>query len=718
MAVDPVCGMYVDEATSTLNAVVGGRKYYFCSTTCVETFLEPEKEMKKLRFLVAFSFALGIPAFLLSLAMELRWTPDAWMSPIVGRLDVFTVVVFLLATPVQFWPGWRFYRGTVDAIKNRSANMDVLIAMGTTAAWAYSTAILVALPLGMNVDPSVYYDTAAIIIALILLGKYFEEVAKGRASEALRKLMDLQPRTAKVLRDGREEDVPVELVEADDVVVVRPGERIPVDGVIADGFSSIDESMITGESLPVEKKAGDPVIGATINKSGLLKVRATKVGKDTTLSQIIQLVEDAQLSRAPIQRLADRVAAVFVPAVVLVALGSALYWYFLGFAAWTPTLQGYGLHTPLTASLFVFVAVIIIACPCALGIATPTAIMVGTGKGAENGLLIKGGEYLEKAERLTTVVFDKTGTLTKGKPSVTDIVAFTGATEDRVLALAASAEKGSEHPLGEAIVRRATERGLPLSDPEGFEAIPGHGVRARVGPTAVLLGNRRLMEQTGIPTAPVEADLARLESEGKTAMLLAADGRLAGVIAVADTLKENSKAAIAALQRMGVETIMLTGDNRRTAEAIARQLGINDVLAEVLPGQKAEKVKELQSRGKVVAMVGDGINDAPALAQSDVGIALGSGTDVAMEAGGIVLIKDDLRDVVASIQLSKRTVRKIKTNLFWAFFYNSALIPVAAGVLVALGVMLDPILAGAAMGFSSVSVVTNSLTLKRFKPRV
>src|SRR3990170_4230891 len=705
MAVDPVCGMYVDESTSTLNAVVGGRKYYFCSTTCMETFLEPEKEMKKLRFLVAFSFALGIPAFLVSLAMELPQTKtilEPYMVPL-------TFLVFLLATPVQFWPGWRFYRGTVDAIKNRSANMDVLIAMGTTAAWAYSTAILVALPLGMNVDPSVYYDTAAIIIALILLGKYFEEVAKGRASEALRKLMDLQPRTAKVLRDGKEEDVPVEVVEADDVVVVRPGERIPVDGVIADGFSSIDESMITGESLPVEKKAGDPVIGATINKSGLLKVRATKVGKDTTLSQIIQLVEDAQLSRAPIQRL---------PAVILVALGAALYWYFLGFATWTPTLQGYGLHTPLTASLFVFVAVIIIACPCALGIATPTAIMVGTGKGAENGLLIKGGEYLEKAERLTTVVFDKTGTLTKGKPSVTDIVAFAGATGDRVLVLAASAERGSEHPLGEAIVRRATERGLPLSDPEGFEAIPGHGVRARVGPTAVLLGNRRLMEQAGIPTAPVEAHLARLESEGKTAMILAADGRLAGVIAVADTLKENSKAAIAALQRMGVETIMLTGDNQRTAEAIARQLGINDVLAEVLPGQKAEKVKELQSRGKVVAMVGDGINDAPALAQSDVGIALGSGTDVAMEAGGIVLIKDDLRDVVASIQLSKRTVRKIKTNLFWAFFYNSALIPVAAGVLLALGVMLHPLLAGAAMGFSSVSVVTNSLTLKRFKPRL
>ena len=717
MAVDPVCGMYVDETTSTLNSIVGGRKYYFCSTTCMETFLEPEKEMKKLRFLVVLSFALGIPAFVLSLAMELRWTPDAWMLPL-------TFVVFLLATPVQFWPGWRFYRGTKDALKNRSANMDVLIAMGTTAAWAYSTLIVTLLVLGAagvgvpQVDPSTYYDTGAIIIALILLGKYFEELAKGRASEALRKLMDLQPRTAKVLRDGNEEDIPVELVQVDDLIVVRPGERIPVDGVIAEGFSSIDESMITGESIPVDKKAGDLAIGATINKSGLLKVRATRIGKDTTLSQIIQLVEDAQLSRAPIQRLADRVASVFVPAVILAALGAAVYWYAFGFAAWRSLLEGYGLHTPLTSALFIFVAVIIIACPCALGIATPTAIMVGTGKGAENGLLIKGGEYLEKAEKLTTIVFDKTGTLTKGKPSVTDVVALGGGTEDEVLRLAASAEKGSEHPLGEAIVRRAQATGAAVSDPADFEAIPGHGIRAKVNGTAVLLGNRRLMAQEGIPTGAAESELARLEAEGKTAMLLAGGGRLAGVIAVADTLKEHSTAAIAALKRMGVHVVMLTGDNRRTAEAIAGQLGIDEVLAEVLPGQKADKVRELRARGEVVAMVGDGINDAPALAPADVGIALGSGTDVAMEAGGIVLIKDDLRDVVASIQLSKKTVTKIKTNLFWAFFYNTALIPVAAGVLAGIGILLDPILAGAAMGFSSVSVVTNSLTLKRFRPRL
>lgn len=712
MAVDPVCGMYVDEATSTLTAIARGRKYYFCSETCLETFVAPEKETKRLRFLVLLSFALGIPAFLLTVAMEFRWTPDAWMVPL-------TFVVFLLATPVQFWPGWRFYRGTKDAIKNRSANMDVLIAMGTTAAWGYSTVVVAFLILGVpNIDPSTYYDTAAIIIGLILLGKYFEEVAKGRASEALRKLMDLQPRTAKVLRDGREVEVPVELVQVDDVVVVRPGERIPVDGVIVEGFSSIDESMITGESIPVEKTAGDPVIGATINKSGLLKANATKVGKDTTLAQIIQLVEDAQLSRAPIQRLVDRVSAVFVPAVIVVAIGAGLFWYFLGWSRWSDVAQSYGLHSALTASLFVFVAVIIIACPCALGIATPTAIMVGTGKGAENGLLIKGGEYLEKAQKLTIVVFDKTGTLTKGKPAVTDVVALGSGTEVSVLRVAASAEKGSEHPIGEAIVRGAAEKGIALSDPRDFEAIPGHGIRAKVDGIPVLLGNRRLLAEAGISTDAAESVLARLEEEGKTAMLLAEADRLAGVIAVADTPKEHSRAAVAALRRMGVQVMMLTGDNKRTAQAIAKQLGIDAVMAEVLPGQKAEKIRGLQSEGQVVAMVGDGINDAPALAQADVGIALGSGTDVAMEAGGIVLIKDDLRDVVASIQLSKRTVRKIKSNLFWAFAYNAALIPVAAGVLVGFGFMLDPILAGAAMGFSSVSVVTNSLTLRRFRPRL
>jgi len=712
MATDPVCGMYVDEATSTLTTVVRGRTYYFCSETCLETFTAPEKEMRRLKALTAFSLGIGFPLFVVALGVELGW----WLK---DAMEPMNILFFLLETPVQFVAGKRFYRGTWDAIRNRSANMDVLIAIGTSAAWGYS-AVVTFLPfLGVAIiDPSTYYDTAAVIIGLILLGKYFEEIAKGRASDAIRKLMDLAPRTARVIRDGLEQEIPVEQVQVGDVLVVKPGERVPVDGTIVEGFSALDESMITGESIPVEKRAGDTAIGATINKTGLLRVKATRVGADTMLNQIIKLVEDAQVARAPIQKLADRVAAVFVPSVILAATAAALFWYFVGFSMFQPVALSYGLHTPTTASLFVLVAVLIIACPCALGIATPAAIMVGTGKGAENGLLIKGGEYLEKAHKLTTVVFDKTGTLTKGKPSVTDVARFSGLSEAEVLRIAASAEKGSEHPLGEAIVRAATEKGLPLDDPQEFEAIPGHGIRARAGSRALLLGNRKLMAQAGIPVEAHEATLVRLESEGKTAMLLAVDGKLAGVIAVADTLKDHSVDAVRALKTMGIEVVMLTGDNRRTAEAIARQAGVDSVLAEVLPGQKADKIKELQSQGKIVAMVGDGINDAPALAQSDVGIALGSGTDVAMEAGGIVLVKDDLRDVVSSIQLSRRTVRKIRQNLFWAFFYNTALIPVAAGALAGLGILLDPILAGAAMGFSSVSVVMNSMTLRRFRPAV
>jgi Cu+-exporting ATPase len=584
--------------------------------------------------------------------------------------------------------------------------MDVLIAIGTTAAWGYSAVVTFLPYLGVQgVNPATYYDTAAVIIGLILLGKYFEEIAKGKAGDAIRKLMDLAPRTAHVLRDGREEEIPVEQVQVDDLTIVRPGERLPVDGVIMEGFSAIDESMITGESIPVDKKVGDTAIGATINKTGLLRVRATRVGADTTLNQIIKLVEDAQVARAPIQKLADRVSAFFVPSVIAIATATFLLWYL-------------ALGATVAHSLVFFIAVLIIACPCALGIATPAAIMVGTGKGAESGLLIKGGEYLEKAHKLTTVVFDKTGTLTKGKPSVTDIVPVGSPPEDELLCLAASAEKGSEHPLAEAIVKAALERGLTLTDPKNFEAIPGHGIRATIGEWHVLLGNRTLMAQAGIDMDLAEDTLGRLEGEGKTAMLLAVDGELAGVVAVADTLKEHSIEAVRALKSMGIEVVMLTGDNRRTAEAIAREAGVDSVLAEVLPGQKAEKIRELQSRGKVVAMVGDGINDAPALAQSDVGIALGSGTDVAMEAGGIVLIKDDLRDVVASIQLSRRTVRKIRQNLFWAFFYNTALIPLAAGILAGIGIVLDPIIAGAAMGFSSVSVVMNSMTLRHFKPEL
>ncbi len=699
MATDPVCGMYVDEATSTLTAVVRGRTYYFCAETCRETFLAPEKELHRLKVYTTMSLGIGIPLFVAGLGMELHWYGTA-VSP-----ELLNLLLFVFATPVQFIAGWRFYRGMWDALRNRSANMDVLIALGTSAAYGYSAVVTFLPLLGVPLaNTSTYYDTAAIIIGLILLGKYFEEIAKGKAGDAVRKLMDLAPRTAHVVRDGKEEEIPVELVALDDVCVVRPGERVPVDATILEGASALDESMITGESLPVEKRPGDAVISATVNKTGLLKVRATKVGADTTLNQIIKLVEDAQVSRAPIQRLADRVAAFFVPTVVSVATLSFLAWWF-------------PLGASLAFSLSIFIAILIIACPCALGIATPAAIMVGTGKGAENGLLIKGGEYLEKAHKLTTVVFDKTGTLTKGRPSVTEVVAVRGTRED-LLRMAASAEKGSEHPLGQAIVRAAEEGGARLADPKDFQAVPGKGVVAEVEGQTVLLGNRGLLAGAGVPTAPLEPDLQRFEAEGKTAMILAVEGRLEGAIAVADTLKDHSAEAVAALRTMGIEVVMLTGDNRRTAEAIAKQLGVDHVVAEVLPGEKETKIRELQAQGKVVAMVGDGINDAPALAASDVGIALGSGTDIAMEAGGIVLIKDDLRDVVASIQLSRATVRKIRQNLFWAFFYNSALIPLAAGVLAGIGIVLNPIIAGAAMGFSSVTVVSNSLTLRRFRPQV
>ncbi len=698
MAKDPVCGMYVDETKTTLVATVHGRQYYFCSETCLETFLEPEKEMRTLKLLLIFSFSLSIPTLILSFLPGLDIT-------------IRNFVLFGLATPVQFIAGWRYYRGTLDAIKNRMANMDSLIAVGTSAAWGYST-VVTFFP-GFFAGEEVFFDTAAFIISLILLGRYFEEKAKGRASEAIRRLMDLAPKKARVLRDGEEVEVPVELVRVEDIVIVRPGEKIPVDGLVTEGRSSVDESMITGESIPVEKGPGDEVVGATMNKIGMLKFKATKVGKDTALSQIINLVEEAQQSRAPIQKLADVISSYFVPAVIGIAVITSIFWYYLGTGMWTPPMG----FSAFTFSLTVFVAVLIIACPCALGIATPAAIMVGTGKGAENGLLIKGAEYLEKARKMDVVVFDKTGTLTKGMPEVTDVITLADLSEEEVLLAAAVAEKGSEHPLAEAILRRAEEKGIDVPDPEDFEAVPGHGVRAVVEGRRVLLGNRKLMVDSGIELGEGERVVQNLERMGKTVMLLAQEGDLAGAVAVADTLKEHSKEAVGALMSMGIRPVMLTGDNERTAMAIAAQLGIQDVMAEVLPGEKAERIKRLQEQGNAVGMVGDGINDAPALAQADVGIAIGSGTDVAMEAGGIVLVKDDLRDVVASIQLSRRTYSKIRQNLFWAFAYNTALIPVAAGLLYPLvGLLLDPIFAGAAMGFSSTTVVTNSLLLKRFQP--
>jgi len=682
--------MYVDEKTSKLKAEVRGVTYYFCSESCLATFLRPEIELRNLKILVALSMVLAVPTLIFTYFPILPYLPN-------------NVWLFLLATPVQFVAGWRYYRGTWNAIQNRNANMDTLISVGTSAAWVYSTIVTFTPSLFPGGD--VYFDTAAVIIALILLGRLFEDLAKGKASEAIRKLMGLQPRVARVVRDDTEVEVPVEQVKVGDTVVVRPGERIPVDGEVVEGYSSVDEKMITGESIPAEKQVGDQVIGATINKSGLLKFKATKVGADTMFSQIIKLVEEAQVARAPIQRLADLVASYFVPAVIVIASVSFIIWNLLG--------QGF------TFALGVFIAVLIIACPCALGIATPTAIMVGTGKGAENGILIKGGEYLEKAHKLDTIVFDKTGTLTKGEPSVTDAVAFAPYDEDQVLEFAASAESGSEHPLGEAIVRAARERGLNVPSLESFEALPGRGVAATCSGKKVLLGNRRLMSENAISIIQAENNIRELENEGKTVMLTAIDGKLAGLIGVADTIKENSKAAVRQLRNMGLEVIMLTGDNERTAKAIAKQVGIDRVMAEVLPADKAEAIKKLQSEGKVVGMVGDGINDAPALAQSDIGIAIGSGTDVALETGGIVLIRDDLRDVVASIQLSKQTVGKIKQNLFWAFFYNVAFIPVAAGLLYpTFGILLNPMFAAAAMAFSSVTVVTNSLLLRRFTPKI
>ncbi|WP_425446277.1 copper-translocating P-type ATPase [Dethiothermospora halolimnae] len=593
-----------------------------------------------------------------------------------------------LATPVQFIIGYRFYKGAYHSLKGGGANMDVLIAMGTSAAYFYSVYTTIA---GIN---QLYFESSAVIITLILLGKMLEAIAKGKTSEAIKTLMGLQAKTARVIRDGEEIDIPIEEVEKGDVIVVRPGEKIPVDGEVVDGRSSIDESMLTGESIPVDKKVGDEVIGATINKHGTFKFKATKVGKETALAQIIKLVEDAQGSKAPVQRLADKISGIFVPIVVGIALITFIGWYISG--------------GEFTKALVNAIAVLVIACPCALGLATPTAIMVGTGKGAENGILIKGGEHLEKTHKLDTIVFDKTGTITKGEPEVTDIVSFDFSDED-ILRYAAIAEKSSEHPLGEAIVNGAKEKGLKLNDPEEFEAIPGHGIYSKVDGKNIYLGNRKLLKEKNIEISNIEDKLIKLEEQGKTAMLMGIDSKVAGIIAVADTVKESSKAAIEELKDMGLDIYMITGDNERTANAIAKEVGIINVIAEVLPEHKADNVERIKSEGKHVGMVGDGINDAPALVAADIGFAIGTGTDVAMEAADITLMKGDLKSIVMALKLSKKTMRTIKQNLFWAFGYNTAGIPLAA-----LG-FLNPMIAGAAMAFSSVSVVSNSLRLKRFK---
>ena len=663
------------------------------------------REVRALRNRFLLAIILGV--ILLALSFAPTFTGKAYL-------------LWALATPVQFWAGWRFYRGAWGALKNKTTDMNTLIAVGTSAAYFYSV-VAVLFPgvfTGAGIEPSLYFDTSAMIIALILLGRFLESRARGQTSAAIKKLIGLRPKTARVIRNGQEEKIPVDDVQVKDIIVVRPGERIPVDGIIRQGYSTVDESMITGESIPVEKTTGNAVIGATMNKTGSFQFEATRVGKDTTLAQIIRLVEEAQGSKAPIQRLADVVASYFVPAVISIAIVTFIIWFFVG-----PS-------PAFTFALLNFVAVLIISCPCALGLATPTAIVVGTGKGAEHGILFRNAESLEKCHLISTVLLDKTGTLTLGEPRVTDIVT-TNSSQDEVLQLAASAEKGSEHPLGEAIVNEAKERKLKLIQATEFDVIPGHGIEARVAGKKLLLGNLKLMKERGLSTNGLDKEAERLWAQGKTVMFLGLEDRVTGIIALADTLKPSSKEALQRLHQMRIELVMITGDNRRTAEAIARQLGIDRVLSEVLPEDKARQVKKLQRDGGVVAMVGDGINDAPALAQADVGIAIGTGTDVAVEAGDITLIGGDLSGIATAISLSKRTMRTIKQNLFWAFAYNTALIPVAAGVLYLAfsqtGVpsgfhfilgdfgFLNPIMAAAAMAASSLTVVSNSLRLRRFK---
>ena len=651
--------------------------------------LARQKEIAEQKRLLIIGLIFTIPLFILAMGRDFglwgMWAHSPWVN---WGLAV-------LATPVQFYVGWQYYRGAYKSLRSGSANMDVLVAMGSSAAYIYSIPVLLGFLPG-----HVYFETSAMIITLIRVGKFLEARAKGQTSEAIKKLIGLQPKTARIVRDGVELEIPADDVLVGDIVIVRPGEKLPVDGVVVEGRSTVDESMLTGESLPVSKGPGDGVIGATLNKTGLFRFEATKVGKQTALAQIIRLVEDAQASKAPIQQLADRVSAIFVPAVIAIAVVTFAVWF------WLVPAPLEGDVSAFTRALINMVAVLVIACPCAMGLATPTAVMVGTGRGAQMGILFKSSQALERAGRLTTVVLDKTGTLTRGQPAVTDILSVE-MDENDLLRLAASVEGGSEHPLGEAILAEANNRELAVSAPEAFQAKVGHGVTAQVDGRSVMVGSQRLMDSHQLDSSQFTADVARLQSEGKTAMLVAVDNTIQGVIAVADTLKEDTVSAVRTLQQMGLRIVMLTGDNRRTAEAIAAQAGISEVLAEVLPGEKADKIKSLQTEGEVVAMVGDGINDAPALAQAEVGIAIGTGTDVAMAAAPVVLVGGDLTGVPRAVALSRRTLGTIRQNLFWAFIYNIILIPAAA-----LG-LLVPVLAAGAMAFSSVFVVSNSLRLRK-----
>jgi Cu+-exporting ATPase len=762
MPKDPVCGMVVDEKTA-ISVEIEGREFYFCSSNCLNTFANPEKELSKLkkRMYVAASGALilailrGIVYLGLAFgAITVTWAP-------IPNLPYLTwgLLLFIIVTPVQFIGGWTFYKGAYEAIKRKTANMDLLISIGTLAAYIYSVVVLFFPGLFPVKERDVYFEVSAVIIAFVLLGKYMEEAIKKRSSASVRKLLDLRPTIARVIRNGEVKEIPANEVIVNDTLLVKPGEKIPTDGIVIEGISAVDQKMITGESIPVDKKEGEEVIGATVNKQGLLKIRATKIGVETALSQIVHIVEEAQSSTGKIQRLVDTVSAKFVPTVVSVSVAAFLVWYFV--------------MGSFVMGLLSFIAVLIIACPCALGIATPAALMVGVGKGAEAGILIRGAEYLELSQKINTVVLDKTGTITKGEPSVTDIVSFNGYSDKDVLFNAASVESGSEHPLAQAIVKSAltiqqtivkeffkkqeqeqkqqhsneqsqkkywqkeerkeegkeeeenddaqkNEKDISMiQNLKQFEALSGMGVKAIVNNKHILFGNRKLIKKfTGHldfdstlkdDNDVLEEKMTKLESEGKTVMILAVEEDIAGLVAVADTIKESSADAVKALKELGIEVIMLTGDNEKTSRAVAQKVDISNVIANVLPGEKAEIVKQLQSKGKVVGMVGDGINDAPALAQADIGIAIGSGSDIAKETGGIILIKDDIRDVGRAIKLSRITMKKIKQNLFWALIYNAAGIPVAAVGL------LSPILAAVAMAFSSISVIANSSLLKRIK---
>ncbi|NLK99403.1 MAG: copper-translocating P-type ATPase [Clostridiales bacterium] len=672
-----------------------------------ETIIDIDKDSRAreqrslwVRFLV--SLIATVPLLYISMGHMVGMPLPKFIDPMM-KPAAFAIAQLVLTIPVVV-VGYRYYIVGFKTLFKGSPNMDSLIAIGTSAAFIYGIFALIQILRGdSSYAMELYFESAAVILTLITLGKYFETVSKGKTSEAIKKLMGLAPKTATIIKDDREIEISIDEVEVGDVIVVKPGEKMPVDGIVVSGVTSVDESMLTGESIPVEKHTGDTVIGASINKNGSIHYKATRVGKDTALAQIIKLVEDAQGSKAPIAKLADIISGYFVPIVIVLAVLSGLAWYLVG-------------GESITFALTIFISVLVIACPCALGLATPTAIMVGTGKGAENGVLIKSGEALEIAHTIDTVVLDKTGTITEGKPKVTDIITADNITEKQLLSLSASAEKGSEHPLGEAIVEYAETMGIQTEKASEFKAIPGHGIEVTINGQLILLGNRKLMIDRNISLRKLEESSDRLANEGKTPMYIAIDNSLAGIIAVADTVKNTSKRAIDSLHNMGIKVAMITGDNERTAQAIARQVGIDQVLSEVLPEDKANEIKKLQSEGKKVAMVGDGINDAPALAQANIGIAIGSGTDVAMESADIVLMRSDLMDVPTAIQLSRSTIRNIKQNLFWAFAYNTIGIPIAMGILYIFGgPLLNPMFAGAAMSLSSVSVVTNALRLKRFK---